>query len=47
VVYTVLPFLHHTVLFLYPIGAVGLLYALSLLFRVNCSLFVMNYYFGR
>jgi hypothetical protein len=45
--YNVLPFLHHTVLFLYPIGAVGLLYALSLLLRFNCSVFVMNYYFGR
>jgi len=41
-----LPFLHNTVLFLYPIGLVALFYLFSLLLNFNMSIFIMNYYFG-
>jgi len=44
--YNALPFLHNTVLFLYPIGLVGIFYLLSLLLNFNMSIFIMNYYFG-
>lgn len=41
-----LPFLHNTVIFLYPIGLVILVYLISLMFNFNFCIFVMNLYFG-
>jgi hypothetical protein len=44
--YTALPFLHKTVYFLYPIGLLLLGYFATLFFNFNCTIFVMNIYFG-
>jgi len=44
--YTALPFLHKTEVFLYPIGIMFLCYVVSLIFNFNCTIFVMNLYFG-
>jgi hypothetical protein len=44
--YLALPFLQNTVFFLYPIGALFVLYVISLVFNFNACVFVMNAYFG-
>jgi len=43
--YNILPFLHNTVCFLYPIGVFVVLYILCLIFNFNACVFVMNIYF--
>mmetsp|Transcript_421 Transcript_421/g.1460 ORF Transcript_421/g.1460 Transcript_421/m.1460 type:complete len:246 (-) Transcript_421:72-809(-) len=43
--YDALPFLHNTVVFLYPIGAIVLVFLITLLFNFNLCIFVMNLYF--
>mmetsp|Transcript_40912 Transcript_40912/g.66352 ORF Transcript_40912/g.66352 Transcript_40912/m.66352 type:complete len:249 (-) Transcript_40912:39-785(-) len=44
--YSILPFLQNTVFFLYPVGAIGLLFIVSLIFRFNACQFVMSIYFS-
>lgn len=41
-----LPFLRDAVYFLYPAGVVIVLYVLSLILGVNCSIVTMNLYFS-
>ena len=41
-----LPFLRDAVYFLYPAGVVIVLYILSLLLGINCSILTMNLYFS-
>eukprot|EP01089_Gocevia_fonbrunei_P016427 TRINITY_DN5082_c0_g1_i1.p1 TRINITY_DN5082_c0_g1~~TRINITY_DN5082_c0_g1_i1.p1 ORF type:complete len:249 (-),score=-6.23 TRINITY_DN5082_c0_g1_i1:2-748(-) len=45
--YNALPFLEHTVFFLYPIVLIVIGYVVSLILNWNCSIFVMNVYFGK
>jgi hypothetical protein len=45
--YTALPFLQHTVTFLYPVLLLIVLYVLSLVFNFNLTLAVINFYFGK
>lgn len=44
--YTALPFLQHTVSYLYPIALLVLLYVLALSCNYNLTLAVLNFYFG-
>lgn len=44
--YDVLPFLQHTTVFLYPIGAIVLLFVFGTALRINVSHVVMKSYFG-
>lgn len=44
--YSALPFLHATDLFLYPIGVIGLLGLLAILFGFNPAIFTLSIYFG-
>lgn len=44
--YGILPFLQNTTVFLYPVGVIAVVFALTLLARVNVARAVMQSYFG-
>mmetsp|Transcript_2295 Transcript_2295/g.6091 ORF Transcript_2295/g.6091 Transcript_2295/m.6091 type:complete len:83 (+) Transcript_2295:730-978(+) len=43
---TVLPFLKDAVYFLYPCALIAVLYVVSLILGMNCSVFALGFYFG-
>jgi len=45
--YSALPFLQHTIYFIYPIGLVIITYLVTLFSNFNLAIFVMNLYFAR
>eukprot|EP00164_Ancoracysta_twista_P008744 GFYU01012724.1.p1 GENE.GFYU01012724.1~~GFYU01012724.1.p1 ORF type:complete len:254 (-),score=35.01 GFYU01012724.1:289-1050(-) len=44
--YSALPFLRQTVFFLYPIGAIGVLFLVALLLRVNVAMWYLDMFYG-
>eukprot|EP00741_Cyanophora_paradoxa_P006885 tig00001049_g6660.t1 len=44
--FSILPFLHNTVIFLYPIGGIAVAFLLSMVFGFNACQFVMSVYFS-
>jgi hypothetical protein len=44
--YSALPFVRDAVYFLYPVGALAILYVISLLLHINCTLLALGMYFS-